>query len=321
MTSEGRVQSYVVQISPEITGNVVSVHVANNQRVTKGDVLISVERRKFEIALEKAKLSLQSAIDQENTLYSQKAAAIANIARAQATSDNANLEYQRISKLYQQKLVAKADVDNAFASQQVASASLTAEQQNLKVIESQLGSEKGQSTPVKVARNNIAQAKLDLAHTEIIAPSDGIVTNLQVQVGTKAKVDRPILTFIPTNKMWVTADFREKSLGKAKLGSPALVTFDAFPGQVFDLTLATRDFGINSVQQNPDGNLARVEINNRWVRDAQRIRVNFVSEQALSPRLFIGSRATVVIYPQKSGFWSTMAKAQIKLVSWFHYLY
>ena len=321
MTSEGRVQSYVVQISPEITGTVTKVHVANNQSMKKGDVLISVDRRKFEIAYEKAKLSLRSAFDQENTLYSQREAAQAKISRAQATYDNAEIEYSRIKKLFQQELVSKSQLDNAYADFQVSSANLTAEKENLNVIESQLGEERGQSTPVRIARNNIEQAELDLNHTEILAPSDGVVTNLQVQKGTTANSNRPILTFVPTKTMWVTADFREKSLANSSTGSAALVTFDAFPGQVYNFRLSSRDFGISAVQQAPDGTLARVEVNNRWVRDAQRIRVNFNAQDAMPSNLFVGSRATVVIYPEDSGFWSFMAGAQIKLISWFHFIY
>ncbi|REL24401.1 HlyD family secretion protein [Thalassotalea euphylliae] len=321
LTSEGRVQSYVVQLSPEITGNVVDVHVHNNQQVKKGDVIISIDRRKFEIALDKAKLSLQSAIDQENTLYSQREAAQARIARAKATYNNAELEHTRIEKLFGQALISKAQLDNALAALQVASANLRAEQESLNVVESQLGEARGQSTPVKIARNSIEQAELDLQYTQILAPNDGIVTNLQVQKGTIARANQPILTFVPTETMWVTADFREKSLANTTQGNGAFVTFDAFPGKIYRFSLASRDFGISAVQQAPDGKLAKVEVNNRWVRDAQRIRVNFDSEDELPSGLFVGSRATVTIYPSNSDFWSMMAKAQIKLVSWYHYIY
>ena len=321
LTSEGRVQSYVVQLSPEITGTVVDVHVHNNQQVKKGDVIISIDRRKFEIAFDKAKLSLQSAIDQENTLYSQREAAQARIARAQATYDNAELEHTRFKKLFAQALTSKAQLDNALAAYQVAAANLRAEQENLNVIESQLGDARGQSTPVKIARNNIEKAELDLEHTQILAPNDGIVTNLQVQKGTIARANQPMLTFVPTEVMWVTADFREKSLANAEQGNNAYVTFDAFPGKIYRFQLTSRDFGISAVQQAPDGTLARVEINNRWVRDAQRIRANFDAEDKMPSGLFVGSRATVAIYPSDSDFWAFMAKAQIKLVSWYHYIY
>ena len=321
LTSEGRVQSFVVQLSPEITGTVVDVLVNNNQQVKKGDALISIDRRKFEIALNKAKLSLQSAIDQENTLYSQREAAHARIARAEASAHNADLEHSRFEKLFDQALISKAQLDNSQAALDIANANLRAEKENLNVIESQLGEARGQSTMVKIARNNIEQAELDLLHTQVLAPKDGVVTNLQVQKGTIARANQPILTFVPTEKMWVTADFREKSLANAEQGNSAYVTFDAFPGKIYEFNLASRDFGISAVQQTPNGKLANVQANNRWVRDAQRIRVNFETEQAVPAALFVGSRASVSIYPNDSEFWSTMAKIQIKLVSWYHYIY
>lgn len=321
LTTEGRVQGYVVQIAPEVSGKVTDVRVNNNQMVKKGDVLFTIDQRKYNIALEQANLSLQSAYEKEATLYSQREAAIANIARAQATYDNANREYNRLLKLSKQKVISQSSVDNAYAQNQVAQATLKAEQQNLKVIEAQLGEKRGQSTAVRIAKNGIEKAQLDLTNTAVLAPSDGVVTNLQLEVGTMAKTNMPLLTFVPTGSMWVAADFREKSVANADETYHALVAFDANPGSVYDFDLSSRDYGVAAAQQTPDGVLTKVEVNNRWVRDAQRTRVNLKSKEKLPTSLFVGSRATIVLYPDDSAFWKAMAKMQIHLASWFHFIY
>ncbi|WP_322803906.1 HlyD family secretion protein [Vibrio alfacsensis] len=321
ITTEGRVQGYVVQVAPEVSGKVTEVLIDNNQSVLKGDVLFKIDDRKYKIALEQAKLSLQSAYEKEATLYSQREAAIANIARAQATYNNAHREYMRLQKLSSQKVISQSTLDNAFAQNQVSRSALKAEQQNLKVIEAQLGAKKGQSTAVRIAQNGIEKAQLDLANTEVLAPSDGVVTNLQLEVGSMANTNMPMLTFVPTGSMWVAADFREKSVASVDKTYHALVAFDANPGAVYDFDLSSRDYGVAAAQQTPNGALTKVEANNRWVRDAQRTRVNLTSQEALPLSLFVGSRATIVLYPDNSPFWQLMAKAQIYLASWLHFVY
>ncbi|ENC6720036.1 HlyD family secretion protein [Vibrio harveyi] len=321
ITTEGRVQGYVVQVAPEVSGKVTDVLIENNQSVHQGDVLFKIDDRKYKIALEQAKLSLQSAYEKEATLYSQREAAQANIARAEATYNNAHREYTRLQKLSKQKVISQSTLDNAYAQNQVSRAALKAEQQNLKVIEAQLGDKKGQSTAVRIAQNGIEKAQLDLANTAVMAPSDGVVTNLQLEVGTMANTNMPMLTFVPTGSMWIAADFREKSVAGVDKNYHAMVAFDANPGSVYDFDLSSRDYGVAAAQQTPNGALTKVEVNNRWVRDAQRTRVNLTSQEALPSSLFVGSRATIVLYPDNSPFWELMAQAQIHLASWFHFIY
>ncbi|MGP8307666.1 HlyD family secretion protein [Vibrio sp. YIC-376] len=321
LTTEGRVQGYVVQVSPEVSGKVTDVLITNNQAVHKGDVLFKIDDRKYKIALQQAKLSLQSANEKEATLYSQREAALANIARAQATFDNAHREYVRLQKLSSKKVISQSALDDAYAQDQVSSAALKAENQNLKVIEAQLGEKKGQSSAVRIAQNGIDKAMLDLTNTEVLAPSDGVVTNLQLEVGTMANSNMPLLTFVPTGSMWVAADFREKSVANVDKTYHALVTFDANPGTVYGFELSSRDYGVAAAQQTPNGALTKVEVNNRWVRDAQRTRVNLTSDEQLPSALFVGSRATIVLYPDNNLFWQLMAKVQIHIASWFHFIY
>lgn len=140
-------------------------------------------------------------------------------------------------------------------------------------------------------------------------------------MGSTASANQPLMTFIPTGSLWVAADFREKAVALLDEGSTALVAFDAFPGQVYTLKVQSRDFGVAAAQQSPNGQLTNIVANNRWVRDAQRVRVNLVSDVALPKQLFIGSRATVVLYSKGNGLWALLGQTQIKMVSLLHYIY
>ncbi|ABZ78049.1 secretion protein HlyD family protein [Shewanella halifaxensis HAW-EB4] len=321
LTTESRVQGYVIQIAPEVTGTVTAVEVHNNQQLKRGDKLFSIDARKYQLAMEKAQLALEQAHEQEDAMYAKVEAAEANVATNQAAFDNASSEYRRISQLAKQKLVSVSMLDSALANNNASGANLRAAQQDLRALTVQLGSQPGQSSVVRAAKNSLQQAELDLSHTQVFAPSDGVVTNLQLEVGSTANSHMPLLTFIPTDSLWIAADFREKAVARIDKQSKALVAFDAFPGKVFSLDVQSRDFGVAAAQQSPNGQLTHVETNNRWVRDAQRVRINLTSQSTLPQPLFVGSRATVVIYPEDNSGWALLARSQIKLVSWLHYIY
>lgn len=321
LTTESRVQGYVIQIASEVSGTVTEVLVENNQKVSKGDSLFTIDKRKYQLAVDKADVALEQAHEQESALYAKVEAGEANVATTQAAFDNARSEYQRIRQLAGKKLVSASLLDSSLANNNVSLSNLHAAQQELRALRVQLGTTPGQSSMVRAAENSLKQAELNLSHTQIIAPSDGVITNLQLEVGSTASTNQPLMTFIPTGSLWIAADFREKAVALLDEGSTALVAFDAFPGEVYALQIQSRDFGVAAAQQSPNGKLTNIETNNRWVRDAQRVRVNLVSDIALPKQLFIGSRATVVLYPRDNWLWALLGKAQIKMVSLLHYIY
>jgi len=321
LTTESRVYGYVVQLAPEVSGPITYVAIGNNQHVEKGQLLFTINLSKYTLAVNKAKVALQQAYEQEKSLYAQVEAAIANTASSNANYNNATAEYQRISKLAKKNLVSTSMRDSAYANYQAARSTLHAYKQQTLAIKAKLGELGGDSSLVMAAKNNLAQATLDLSHTQVFAPSKGVITNLQLGVGAMATANQPMLTFIPTDSLWVAADFREKATALISKTSAAYVTYDALPGQIFNFTVANRDFGVAAAQQTASGQLTSVEVSNRWVRDAQRIRVNLTSEQAIPEQLFVGSRATVVLYPVDNVWWKTLASMQINLAGLLHYIY
>ena len=321
LTTESRVQGYVIQIAPEISGTVTEVLIDNNQQVKKGDSLFTIDKRTYQLAVNKANVALEQAHEQETALYAKAEAGEALVATNQAAYNNASSEYQRIRKLAGKKLVSASLLDSSLANNNVSLSNLHAAEQELRALRVQLGATPGQSSMVRAAENSLKQAELNLSHTQIIAPSDGVITNLQLEVGSTASANQPLMTFIPTGSLWIVADFREKAVALLDEETTALVAFDAFPGEVYGLEIQSRDFGVAAAQQSPNGKLTNIETNNRWVRDAQRVRVNLVSDTALPKQLFIGSRATVVLYPRDNWLWALLGKAQINLVSLLHYIY
>lgn len=320
-TTEGRVYGQVVQVAPEVTCRVTEVLVKNNEAVEKDDILFVLDPGKYVIALEQAELALRAAQEQERSLYAQKKMAMASISRAEAGYENARADYQRVAELAKSQAVSKSNLDNVFKQYQVASSVLEIEQHHLGTLVARLGEPGIPTTDVLLAENRVRQAKLDLTNTTVRSQSAGVVTNLRLEVGAMANANMPLITLISDGSMWVAADFREKSVAHVQERYRALVTFDAHPGKIFDYRVASRDLGVASGHQNPNGTLTQIEGNNRWVRDAQRTRINLQSDDALPSPLFVGSRATLALYSNDNRFWRFVAKTRIRLISWFHFIY
>ena len=321
LTTQSKVQGFVVQISPEVSGRVVAVNHTNNQLVKQGELLFKIDDEKYQLAVQKAEIGLAQAREQEASLVADIEAARSNVKTTQVTADNANREYHRIKRLAKSGAVSVSGLDSAVTKRDQAAANFMASKQKLHALEVKLGKGNGQSSAVLSARNALKQAQLNLEHTEIIAQSEGIITNMQLHVGLFANANQPLLTFIPTDSLWISADYREKATTGMKKGMRAEVAYDAMPGEVFPLLVESRDYGVASAQQKANGQLSTVEVSNRWVRDAQRVRVNLISEDSISPRLFVGSRATVIIYTSGNTVIDYIGHSLITMISYLHYIY
>ena len=119
----------------------------------------------------------------------------------------------------------------------------------------------------------------------------------------------------------LVGNIREKTLKDVTVEAPALVVFDALPGRVFTAVLSGRDLGIAQGQLSPDGQLARPEDSDRWVRDAQRVRIYVNLDERLPGALVTGSRATVMLAGTDSGLLRWIGRMQMKTVSLLHYVY
>ena len=86
---------------------------------------------------------------------------------------------------------------------------------------------------VKQARAQVDQAQLNIGYTKIVAPIDGIVSRKNVAVGDNLSVGQSLLTVVPLNDLWVTANFKETQLKQMKAGLEVDIKVDALGGRHF----------------------------------------------------------------------------------------
>ena len=322
MTPHASVQRPVIAVAPRVAGEVTHVAVINNQAVAKGDLLFTVDASDYELAVEKARLVVQEASQANDTLSAELAQAEAAITEAQINQREMQREHQRLVSLAKKNLVSDQQVDQMATRVEAAQAQLQAARESRHTVQVKLGKAGEDNLRLRVARNQLKQAELALSRTQVVAPAAGIVSNLQLTRGIQAQANQPLLSLVARDNERIAADFREKSLAHIGQHAPALVVFDALPGSVFHGHLDSRDYGVAQGQLLADGQLAQPDDSDRWVRDAQRVRVYVsVDESALPDSLVTGARATVMLESGESGWYSGLAWLQMKIVSLLHYVY
>ncbi|CUB02658.1 HlyD family secretion protein [Marinomonas fungiae] len=321
MTSYSTVQRPVLSIAPQVSGKVLDVAVHNNQQVKKGDLLFKIEDTDFLLAERQAKLALQQAYQNNATLKANIAEADAEIASAKVSLQESEREYHRLNKLRGQNLVSEQQLDQAQTLMQAGRANLKAIEARKSAILIELGEDENNNIDVNNARNALANARLDVTRTEIRAPQDGVISNMQLVPGMVAQSGQALLSLVVTGRDRITADFREKSITNVQQGATALIVYDAFPGQVFEGELVSRDFGIAQGQNMANGVLATPDDSDRWVRDAQRIRVYVKQDNVLPEPLVSGSKATVMVESTNSSIFRFIGHVQMRIVSLLHYVY
>jgi multidrug resistance efflux pump len=310
VTTDSLVQRYVVQVAPQVPGRVVSVAVQNNQQVKKGDLLFELDPADYQLKLELAQLQLEQSQQKNRQLSAALQSATARVDQARFALQEAQREDQRYQQLYNQKLIPRQQLDQSQTSVLKAKAELQASIAALNEREAELAIPTQELVQIKQARNQLALAQLELDRTKVYADVDGVVTDLQLEVGTNLASHQATVALVSTQQSWVSALFREKSLLHVQQGTEALITFDALPGEVFSASV--RDI---------DGRLATADSSSRWVRDAQRLKVNLAMQQQMPSTLVVGSRATVQLVPKDNSLLAALAKSQIQLISMLHYVY
>ena len=324
-TSQARVNALVVPIAAEVSGTVTEVTITSNQAVSAGDLLFQVDRQRYELAVETALANLESARQATRASSADVDAAEASLVSAGAGLQSARQDAVRLRRIKSEDAGAISDrrieiAENAFTAAQ---GSLAAAEASLQRAREALGETGDNNTKVLQAQAALEQAELDLSRTAVIAPDNGVVTDVRVDRGNFAQAGAPLMTFLATHDVWIQADFTENNLGNIKRGDPVEIVFDALPGRVIKGHVRTTGFGVN-VDSAPLGSLPTIDNDRAWLRDAQRfsVLVDFElpsAEDRIGIR--VGAQASVIVYASDGWIMRTIGKIKMRLLSVFTYAY
>ena len=213
------VTSDVIYLAPEMAGPVASLSTADDQAVPAGQILFTIERQPFELALGKqqaalevAHANLQKAQDEVKVSTSEINAAQAALVDAQKTKD-------RVSTLEKTGTMTQEAFDNAEKIYRVAVALLN-RAQNARVVAQQ--EETVQRALIGQAQAGVAQAEYDLKRTAIRAPFAGRVAPLRIHVGQYLAVGTPAVALIADKRWRVVVNLPERHLAGLELGQRVL---------------------------------------------------------------------------------------------------
>ena len=324
-TTQARVHALVVPIAPEVSGTVTDVAVSSNQAVTAGDLLFSVDRERYALAVETAEANLQSARQATGASTANVDTARAKVESAKANLVHAQQDAVRLRRIKEEDpgAISERRLESAESMLAIAQANLSAAESTVEKALQDLGQTGDANFRILQAQVALEAANLDLTNTAVLAPADGMITDVRVDRGNFASAGGALMTFLATHDVWVQADFTENNLGNINTGDRVDIVFDALPGTVIKGTIRTTGFGVN-VDSAPLGSLPTIDNDRAWLRDAQRFSV-IVDFELPSARerlgIRIGAQASVIVYTGDGFLFNTFGKIKMWLVSLFTYAY
>lgn len=318
-SSQATVQAYVVGIAPEVAGRVVEVGAADNSRVAPGQMLFRIDPRPYELAVAQAEARLAQVGQTIGASTASVDVAQAKVVEARAARNNAEEEANRAEELVKRKVSPKAKRDTAVAELEQRNAAVVAAEASLAQAREALGPAGDNNPQLQEALATLERAQLDLLRTTVIAPADGVVTNLQLSVGSVVGAGQSAMTFIDVNTIWVTAAFKENSLERIASGSRAEVLFDVLPGKLFDATVESVGLGVAQGSVDPRTGLPKVSTESGWIRTPQSFPVRLTLDDGLPKGVRYGSQANVVVYTGDHPVTNAVGRYWMRLVSYLTY--
>ncbi len=221
-TDNAQVDGHIIPVLPKVGGYVAEVRIDENRPVKAGDTLVVLDDRDYRARLAQtdADLAALLATVSSRTRVGQADAAVA---QAQANALKANADLARIEPLAVQNVVSQQQLDAARAAATAAQAQLASAQAALV----------GADARVAAARASRDQAALQLSYTRITAPSNGVVSKKAVEIGQLVQAGQPLMTVVPLEDVWVTANLKETETADVTPGDSADITVDAYTGVHF----------------------------------------------------------------------------------------
>ncbi|MER8900788.1 HlyD family secretion protein [Mesorhizobium sp. M0772] len=319
-SSQATVSAYVVGIAPEVTGRVVEVGVTDNSGVKSGQMLFRIDPQQYQLAVAEAEAKLARVGQSLGASTAAIDAVQARLVQAQAVRDNVQEQANRAMELVKRGVYSKAKYDEAKAAVDQANASVVAAEADLKQAQEELGPSGADNPQLKEALATLQRTQLDLLRTTVLAPAEGVVTNLQLSVGGVVGAGQSAMTFIDVGTVWITAAFKENSLENVAAGNRADVLFDLLPGQVFGATVESVGMGVAQGSVDPKTGLPKISTESGWVRTPQSFPVRLILDDGRPKGVRYGSQANVVIYTGDHPVTNTIGRIWLRVLSVLTYV-
>jgi len=289
--------SNIVRVASEVSGPVIHVYVRTDDTVKTNDPLFDIDPTLYDAALRNARAQFDAAASAAGTAGESLKTAAATLETTRAALEDAIKTYRDAKdaqapeqppsdqlnngeSAWQDALKAYKDAESAFATEQDKPLTVTTP-----------------TVQLRAAAAQLTKATHDRVKTHATAPADGLLSNVTLRPGATVQAGAPLFAIIEANRWWVDANFKETDVARIKVGQPATVRLDMYPGVNFDGTVESISSGSGASfsvlpPENASGN---------WVKVTQRfpVRISLANPPA-DKLLRVGASATVTIDTTKN---------------------
>lgn len=274
-TDDAQVRQQMVPVNSRVRGFITKVCFEEYQKVNKGDTLAIIEDAEYRLQLAQAQAEYSNAgagrmvvSSSANTAANNIKVSGAGVEEVRTQLEHARKETERYASLLAKKAVTQQQYDNVEAGYKALKAryeqmahmketsSLVYTEQTKRMTQSEAG--------IKLAEARVNLARLNLSYTVITAPCDGYVGKKEVLDGQLIEPGQNIANIVCSDKVWVTANYRETQLKNIGKGTKVDITVDAIPDVVYHGTVE-RISGATQASYSPfpvgnsAGNFVKVE--------------------------------------------------------------
>ena len=294
-TDNAYVKANKTPISSEVSGRVIAVPVIENQHVNAGDLLVNIDPKPYQYAVDRAKANLADIRTDLETTKAEYQSKLANIDVAKSQLNYARKEEKRQYDLRKKNYASVAEYDSAHQKTLLFELQINLLNKQLDQVAESLGGDP--QAPVELhpkyhlAQAELEQAQNDLNNVNIYAPAAGIVSKV-LEKGQYISPNTTTMLLIADDNLWIEANFTEKEMSNVQVGQKVEIEVDyasdyQWTGHVKSISPATGSEYSVIPAQNATGN---------WVKVTQRLPVRIhIDAQKDAPKLRAGMSAIVTV--------------------------
>jgi multidrug resistance efflux pump len=308
----------VVEVTPNVSGQVVAIPVKTNVPVKAGTIFLQIDQSPFQAKVNQLDASLAQAKQQAKQLvsnYEQATANVAGLTAQLAYNQKRMTDIEKLTGEQAQSVFKMQDTQVQFETVNYQLQAAKAAQVTAKLaMDSEIG---GVNTAVAQIAAQLETAKWELEQTTVRAPSDGVVTSMALAIGDRALQSRSALSFIVTDDITLIGMFSPNGFETVKPEAPVKIVFDSHPGRIFHANVVVIPQGVGQGQLAVSGTLARVGAIGGTKAYPAVISIPDGIERA---QLRVGMPGTVTVFSEKAGAIGLLMSILVWISSYTAYL-
>lgn len=311
-TTDAYIDGNILEVFPRAQGTIQIVTVNNTDYVTEGQILAVLDPTDFQIEFDQSQANLAATLRNVQQMFDQVGELVADLEKQMIYLEQAQLHFIHRQALVEIGGVSRESFEDAQTALLAAEAEAVRIEESLKRAQSQTYNTTVLTHPLVI--NAIEKVKMswtNLKNVQIKAPCNGYIAKKAAQVGESASTAHPIMSIVPLEDLWVTANLKESQLSQIKIGQDVLVKTDLykhhmiFQGKVLGISAGTGSVFSILPPQNATGN---------WIKIVQRVPVRIglrPSEIANYPlRVGLSTEVVIDIHDQSGSVLTKMRATQ-----------